>query len=81
MSPIKLLNLAHLKKEIFKEKAYEIAKTNVSTVSYNSSMADVAAMLAEKGMGGVPVTNEQNELVGIFTERDLLRVIALYRLM
>ena len=44
-------------------------------------MADVAAMLAEKGMGGVPVTNEKNELVGIFTERDLLRVIALYRLM
>jgi CBS domain-containing protein len=76
-----IIKFGTLKKEIFKEKAYEIAKTNVSTVSYNSSMADVAAMLAEKGMGGVPVTNEQNELVGIFTERDLLRVIALYRLM
>jgi len=63
-----------------KKEAKDIAVLNVKTVDINSSMAEVAKMFTEIGMGGVPVT-DNGELVGIFTERDLLRVVALYRLM
>ncbi|MHA2501892.1 MAG: CBS domain-containing protein [Candidatus Kariarchaeaceae archaeon] len=67
--------------EVLKTKAKEIAILNVRTVSVNASMADVAKMFTELGMGGVPVVDEDGALVGIFTERDLLRVVALYSLM
>jgi len=76
-----IIRRGELTQEVLNTKAKEIAVVDVSTVNINSSMAEVAKMLSEKGMGGVPVTNDDGELVGIFTERDLLRVVALYRLM
>lgn len=41
------------------------------TVHSNALVADALAMMAEYKIGGIPVVNEYNELVGIVTNRDL----------
>lgn len=41
------------------------------TLSESALVGDALAMMKEYGIGGIPVTNENNELVGIVTNRDL----------
>ena len=65
--------------DVLKEKVSKFANTDVFTVNFNDSVAEVAQILVEKGMGGVPVTHE-GALVGVFTERDILRLVGTYNL-
>jgi len=41
------------------------------TLRENALVGDALAMMKEFSIGGIPVTNQQNELVGIVTNRDL----------
>ena len=66
--------------EIYDEMATKIATTTVDTVNINSSVADVAQLLVKKGMGGVPVLDDDGNLVGVFTERDILKLVGTYNL-
>ncbi len=43
----------------------------VYTVQFNNSVRDVAAFMAERNIGAVPVLNG-SELVGVFSERDVV---------
>jgi CBS domain-containing protein len=66
--------------DILKTKAKDFAETDVITVNANESVAHVADLLVEKKMGGVPVVDDQDHLVGVFTERDILKLIGTYNL-
>ena len=44
----------------------------VTSMESTESVLDAARLMNEKGIGGVPVT-ESGGIVGIFTERDILR--------
>jgi len=46
--------------------------TNVITVSPDTSIQDLAALLSNHGISGVPVVDAGNELVGVVSEGDLL---------
>jgi CBS-domain-containing membrane protein len=50
----------------------DVMTTNVITVSPDSSVQEVAKILSERGVSGVPVVDAQNRLVGIVSEGDLL---------
>lgn len=67
-------------RDILKIKANTIGNNDVFTVNFNNSVADVAQILVEKGMGGVPVVDDNDKLIGVFTERDILRLIGTYNL-
>ena len=54
-------------------KASDIMATNVVTVGTTATVQDVASLLFEKHISGVPVTGEKGELLGIVSEGDLLR--------
>ncbi len=60
--------------------AKEIAATNLITVNINSSVKEVADVLSKHNFGGVPVVDDNGDLVGIFSERDLLHIIGMYGL-
>jgi len=45
----------------------------VGTVKPSTSVRDVAALMVEKHVSGVPVLNESGKLIGIVSEGDLLR--------
>ncbi|MHA2252105.1 MAG: CBS domain-containing protein [Candidatus Kariarchaeaceae archaeon] len=66
--------------DMLKEKAKEIANTEVLTVNINDSVSNVADLLVEKRMGGVPVVDDDNTLMGVFTERDILKLVGTYNL-
>ena len=54
-------------------KARDIMTTKVVTVSPDTPVRDVAALMIEKHISGVPVLNDTGVLVGVISEGDLLR--------
>ena len=49
----------------------EIMTANPTTISPEASLEEAIQILAEKEISGLPVVNEQGELVGIISETDL----------
>ena len=53
-------------------RAMDVMTTNVITVGPDISVQEVAKILSERSISGVPVVDAQNRLVGIVSEGDLL---------
>ena len=53
-------------------RAMDVMTTNVITVGPDTSVQEVAKILSERGISGVPVADAENRLVGIVSEGDLL---------
>lgn len=60
-------------------RARDIMTTDLATVSPEAPIAEVAALLSERGVSGAPVVAADGALLGIVTESDLLRRIAAER--
>lgn len=54
-------------------KARDLMSTRVVTVSPDTSVREIAALMVEKHVSGVPVIDENDSLVGMISEGDLLR--------
>jgi CBS domain-containing protein len=54
-------------------KAADIMSTPVHTVHVDNDLISTAALLAEKGIAGVPVTDPEGCVVGVISEKDFLR--------
>ena len=54
-------------------KARDIMSTKVVTVSPATSVRDIAELMIEKHVSGLPVLNDNGTLVGMVSEGDLLR--------
>src|ERR1700750_803487 len=53
-------------------RAEDIMTTDVITVVPETTIQDLAALLANHGVSGVPVVDEANNLIGLVSEGDLL---------
>jgi CBS domain-containing protein len=53
-------------------RAMDIMTAEVITVAPTTSVQEVAKLLSERGISGVPVVDGDNQLVGIISEGDLL---------
>ena len=58
------------------EEVEKIMERDVITVEYTDSWEDALELMLEKGVGGCPVVNKNDIVVGIITERDMLRFLA-----
>ncbi len=54
-------------------KAHEIMSGNVITASPTTPVRDVAALMTENRISGIPVVSDDGTVVGIISESDLLR--------
>lgn len=54
----------------------DIMTTPVVTAHPDMGVKELVALFREKGLGGVPVVNDRDELVGIVTEGDLMALDA-----
>ncbi|NND34137.1 MAG: CBS domain-containing protein [Saprospiraceae bacterium] len=70
-------------RELIKEKkkqktvtVEEIMIKEPKTISSEASVKEAMHKMRENQLGALPVTNEQNELIGIITEMDFLRITA-----
>ncbi len=50
-----------------------IMTTNVITVRETAPLSDVARIIVERHLSGVPVVDDSGRMVGIISERDVLR--------
>ena len=51
----------------------KLLKRECITISSEETIKEVAALLAKKSIGAVPVTNKNEEVIGIVSERDIVR--------
>ena len=51
----------------------KLLKRDCITAPYEATIKEVAALLAKKSIGAVPVTNKNEEVIGIVSERDIVR--------
>jgi CBS domain-containing protein len=61
------------------EEIREIMEREVITIDFTSSWEDALETLLEKGVGGSPILDRENRVVGIVTERDMLEFLAAQR--
>ena len=54
-------------------RAREIMSSPAITVQASTPVTDAAVLLEEKGFTGLPVTDDEGNLIGIVTEADLIR--------
>src|SRR5919108_5520973 len=50
----------------------DVMSTDVATVEPGTSLKEVAQILVERGISGVPVVNTDGEVLGVVSETDLL---------
>jgi CBS domain-containing protein len=53
-------------------KVREIMTTDVATVRQDTSVNDIAKLMHEHDIGGIPVVNDARHVVGIVTELDMI---------
>ena len=82
---IRFLNAKELFDKLNSNLATDVLKTQISdimakepiTVSQDMGIGDLCTLFAEKNIGGVPVVKD-DEVIGIITERDILRAVKRY---
>lgn len=62
--------------EIHRVPVTDVMVRDVVTVTPDTDVGDIARVMEEKGVGSVLVVGENNELLGIVSERDVLYAIA-----
>ena len=63
------------KKKIIHETASDYMTTNVITFKADQEITDVTETIIKRKISGAPVVNNEEEIIGIITEKDCLRVI------
>ena len=53
-------------------KVSEVMTTEVESVQLNSTLEEVASIMKVENVGAVPVVDEDDDLVGIITDRDIV---------
>lgn len=53
----------------------KVMTVNVFTVNSDTPILDAAELMLEHKVSGLPVVNEDNELVGVITESDIFRML------
>jgi CBS domain-containing protein len=59
------------------ESVRSIMTQKLTSLSHRSGIADVVEIIVGKKIGGIPIVDEAETLVGIVTERDVMKVLAL----
>jgi CBS domain-containing protein len=57
-------------------KVYEVMSEPPISITPETGLREAASLMIENKIGGLPVVNEQNQVVGIITESDLFDVLA-----
>jgi CBS domain-containing protein len=53
----------------------DIMSTSLKTVKANQLVKDVALMMIMDHISGAPVVDENNKLVGVITQKDILKIM------
>ncbi len=74
-SPATTLSAYEIPYLLSKVKAGDVMTKKVITVSEDTPIEDAARIMVDNKIGGLPVVNESNAVVGIITETDILKTL------
>ncbi len=57
----------------------EVMTKDVVSVHPDADIREAARLLSEKGVGGLPVVDDRNEVIGVVTEADVLCMVGVER--
>jgi acetoin utilization protein AcuB len=78
--PATLLNGLELNHVLSKLQIEEVMTQDVITTTPDAFVEDVARLMVENKIGGLPIVDEDNQVVGVITETDVFRAfIEMYR--
>jgi acetoin utilization protein AcuB len=72
-SPATSLSVWEMNYLLWKLRVAQIMTTRVFTVSPETPIADAARLMVEHRIGGLPVVNDEGQVLGVITETDLFR--------
>ncbi|ADC65481.1 putative signal transduction protein with CBS domains [Ferroglobus placidus DSM 10642] len=58
------------------EEVKEIMEKDVVAIDFTSSWEDALEVLLERGVGGAPIIDREDTVIGIITERDIMKFLA-----
>ncbi len=68
----------HLRSTIgFEMHVHDVMTRNVISVLKYENIMDVAKILAEKNISGLPVVDRNNKVIGVITQADILSIVAM----
>ena len=50
--------------------------TTTVTMNFKSSVLDIAKMMLSQNISSVPIIDDEGEIIGILTERDIVKIVA-----
>src|SRR5918993_1839062 len=50
--------------------------TTTVTMSFKNSVLDIAKKMLAENISSIPITDDEGEIIGILTERDMIKIIA-----
>ena len=50
--------------------------TTAVTMNFKNSVLDIAKKMFAENIGSIPITDDEGAIIGILTERDMMKVIA-----
>ena len=50
--------------------------TTTVTMNFKNSVLDIAKKMLEQNISSVPITDDEGEIIGILTERDVIKIVA-----
>jgi acetoin utilization protein AcuB len=74
-SPVTTLSVWELTYVLSKIKVEELMTKDVVTTTPDTPIEDAASLMVDKGVGGVPVVDDDNKPVGIITDRDIFKTL------
>lgn len=66
----------HQQAQIKKLLVKDFMSNNIDTISKDATIYELASKMVETGYNGYPVVNENNQVVGIITQTDLVKLVA-----
>ncbi len=76
-APARTGGVAASRRSVLGVKVGDLASGDVVSARPGSSLRDAARSMQDRGVGSVVVLDDEHELVGILTERDILRAAAM----
>ena len=50
--------------------------TTTLTMNFKNSIIDIAKKMLAKNISSIPITDDEGEIIGILTERDIIKIVA-----
>jgi predicted transcriptional regulator len=68
--------MSHENKTVDDSRVEDCMTTKTMTMNFKTSVLDIAKKMLAQNISSIPITDDEGEIIGILTERDIIKIIA-----